>query len=150
MAPTTTRRRLAFFTWIITPTTATIAGYACQRATTIFGGRTWEAWFTRTVPIADGPYKFYGLPGFIVQVADTRGHFVFELTKLRQLASPMPIALPEMGAKFTAKADFVRGKAEYDRTALAQMIANGNIRFTSPEDAERAGCKPNLLKLKQS
>jgi hypothetical protein len=31
------------FTWTITPTMATGAGYACQRAATTFGGRTWEA-----------------------------------------------------------------------------------------------------------
>jgi GLPGLI family protein len=146
----------SLFTWVIAPTTATIAGYACQRATTTFGGRTWEAWFTRAVPIADGPYKFYGLPGLIVKVADTRGHFVFELTKLRQLAPPVAIAPPEAGAKLIAKADFARGKAEYDRTALTQMMANGNIRFTSPEEAEkaklraqeRARRKPNPLELR--
>jgi len=146
----------SLFTWVIAPTTATIAGYACQRATTTFGGRTWEAWFTRAVPIADGPYKFYGLPGLIVKVADTRGHFVFELTKLRQLVPPVAIAPPEAGAKLIAKAELARGKAEYDRTALTQMMANGNVRFASPEDAEkakqraqeRARRKPNPLELK--
>lgn len=146
----------SLFAWVIAPTTATIAGYACQRATTTFGGRTWEAWFTRAVPIADGPYKFSGLPGLIVKVADTRGHFVFELAKLRQLAPPVAIAPPEAGAKLIAKADLMRGKADYDRTALAQMIAGGNIRFASPEEAEkaklraqeRARRKPNPLELK--
>lgn len=128
----------SLFTWVVAPTTATVAGYACQRATTTFGGRTWEAWFTRAVPLADGPYKFYGLPGLIVKVGDTRGHFVFELTRLRPLAPPVAIALPEAGAKLITKADFANGKAEYDRTALAQMMANGNIRFASPEDAEKA------------
>jgi hypothetical protein len=66
------------------------------------------------------------------------------------------IAPPEAGAKLIAKADFARGKAEYDRTALTQMMANGNIRFTSPEEAEkaklraqeRARRKPNPLELR--
>lgn len=126
------------FAWTIAPTTATVAGYACQQATTTFGGRTWEAWFTRAVPIAEGPYKFYGLPGLIVKVGDTRGHFVFELTKLRPLAPPVAIALPEAGAKLITKADFARGKAEYDRTAFSQMMASGNICFNTPEEAEKA------------
>ncbi|MGI4762537.1 MAG: GLPGLI family protein [Janthinobacterium lividum] len=146
----------SLFTWVIAPTTATIAGYACQRATTTFGGRTWEAWFTRAVPIADGPYKFSGLPGLIVKVADTRGHFVFALTKLRQLVPPVAIAPPEAGAKLIAKAELARGKADYDRTVLTQLLASGNIRFTSPEEAEkakqraqeRAHRKPNPLELK--
>jgi GLPGLI family protein len=128
----------SLFTWTIAPTTATVAGYACQRATTTFGGRTWETWFTRAVPIADGPYKFYGLPALIVKVSDTRGHFVFELTKLRQLAPPVAITPPEASAKLITKADFMRGKAEYDRTAFTQMLANGNFRFASPEEAEKA------------
>lgn len=144
------------FTWVITPTTATIADYACQRATTSFGGRSWEAWFTRAVPIPDGPYKFYGLPGLIVKMGDTRGHYVFELTNLRQLAPPVAIEPPKAGARLIAKADFARSKTEYDRTAFTQMMANGNFRFATPEDAEkarlkaqeRARRKPNPLELK--
>lgn len=125
-------------TWAIGPATATIAGYACQRATTTFGGRTWEAWFAREVPVADGPYKFYGLPGLIVKVGDGRGQYVFELVKLTKLATPVPIALPEAGAKAVDKAVFTKGKADYDRTALTQMMASGNVRFNSPEDADAA------------
>ena len=30
-------------TWVVTPTTANVAGYACQRATASYGGRQWEA-----------------------------------------------------------------------------------------------------------
>jgi len=144
------------FAWVITPTTATVAGYACQRATTSYGGRAWEAWFTRAVPVPDGPYKFYGLPGLIVQVGDTRGHYLFELTQLRQLAPPVAIAPPKAGARLIAEAELARGKADYDRTVLTQMMANGNIRFNTPEDAEkarlraqeRARRKPNPLELR--
>lgn len=120
------------FTWAITPATATIAGYACQRATTTFGGRTWEAWFTREIPVADGPYKFCGLPGLIVKVGDERGHYVFKLLRLSKLAAPVPIVLPEAGAKAVDKAVFTKGKADYDRTAFTQMMASGNVRFNSP------------------
>lgn len=126
-------------TWTVTPgTTASIAGYACQRATASFGGRTWEAWFAREVPLSDGPYKFYGLPGLIVKVSDSRQHFVYELLKLRQLPTPAPLALPEAGARPLAKAEFVRGKTEHERTAFEQMMANGNIRFGTPEQQEAA------------
>lgn len=126
------------FNWVISPATASIGGYACQRATATFGGRQWEAWFTRTVPIAEGPYKFYGLPGLIVKVGDARGHYVYELTSLRSLAPPVAITLPEAGAKPIAKAPFLRSKTDYDRTAMQQMLANGNFRFTTPEEAEKA------------
>ncbi len=143
------------FSWTITPATATVAGYACQRATTAFGGRQWEAWFTREVPVGDGPYKFYGLPGLIVKVGDTRGHYLFELTQLRQLVPPVAIAPPEAGAKLITKTEYRRGKAEYERNGLAQLMASGNIRYSSPEAEaaaqqkarERAKRKTNPLEL---
>lgn len=145
----------AALTWTIEPATATIVGYACQRATTTFGGRQWEAWFTREVPVGDGPYKFYGLPGLIVKVGDTRGHYLFELTQLRQLVPPVAIAPPETGAKLITKTEYRRGKAEYERNGLAQLMASGNIRYSSPEAEaaaqqkarERAKRKTNPLEL---
>ena len=143
-------------TWTITPGTATVAGYVCQRATTAFGGRQWEAWFTREVPVGDGPYKFCGLPGLIVKVGDTRDHYLFELTQLRQLVPPVAIAPPKAGAKLITKAEFRRGKAEFERNGLAQLMASGNIRYSSPEAAtaaqqkmrERAKRKTNPLELR--
>ena len=143
-------------TWTITPTTATVAGYACQRATTTFGGRQWEAWFTRAVPVGDGPYKFYGLPGLIVKVGDLRGHYLFELTQLQQLVPPVVIAPPEASAKLITKAEYRRGKAEDERNGLAQLMASGNIRYNSPEAEaaaqqkarERAKRKTNPLELR--
>ena len=81
--------------WTITPATATVAGYACQRAVASYGGRQWEAWFTREVPVSDGPYKFYGLPGLIVKVSDTRQHYVFELAKLSKPTPERLITLPK-------------------------------------------------------
>jgi len=47
-----------------------ILNYKVQRATTEFGGRTWIAWFAKDIPIQDGPYKFYGLPGLIIKLED--------------------------------------------------------------------------------
>lgn len=88
--------------------------------------------------MSDGPYTFYGLPGLIVKVSDTRGYYVFELAQLRKLPAPVAIALPEGGAKPIAKADFLRGKAEYDSANFSQAVANGNLRFSSPEEAQAA------------
>jgi GLPGLI family protein len=65
------------FQWTILPDRKQIAGYMCQKATTTFRGREWEAWFAQQIPVSDGPWKFNGLPGLILQVSDNRNHFVF-------------------------------------------------------------------------
>ena len=47
-----------------------ILGYNCQKATCRFRGRSWTAWFALDVPMSDGPWKFCGLPGLIMEVYD--------------------------------------------------------------------------------
>ena len=59
--------------WQILGDTATIQGLACQAAETYYGGRRYVAWFAPSIPIADGPYVFAGLPGLIVKVSDVKG-----------------------------------------------------------------------------
>ena len=142
--------------WAIGTGTTTVAGYACQHATTAWGGRTWEAWFTREVPIADGPYKFYGLPGLIVQVIDTRQHYTYTLAKLRQLPAPAPLELPDAKSKPIAKAEFLQAKADNARSTADRLLASGNIRFNTPEEEasfrqkarERAKRPTNPIELK--
>lgn len=63
--------------WEILPERKVISGYTCQKAITTFRGRTWEAWFTNQIPFSNGPWKFQGLPGLILQVADNQKHYQF-------------------------------------------------------------------------
>ncbi len=114
--------------WTPTPATATLAGYACQRATTTFGGRQWEAWFTRAVPVSDGPYKFYGLPGLIVKVSDTRQHYVFELAQLTKPTRERLLTLPKKTPTTTDRAAFRRALAAYNADPMGSLAAASNGR----------------------
>src|SRR5690606_34206944 len=49
------------------------------------GGRIYTAWFTQDIPINEGPYKFYGLPGMILKIEDTEKLFQFEAIGLEKL-----------------------------------------------------------------
>lgn len=71
--------------WTIFPETKTIEGFKVQKATTTFGGRNWIAWFTNDIQIQDGPYKFCGLPGLIVNIGDEEGDHVFKLVGSKKL-----------------------------------------------------------------
>lgn len=56
-------------------------GYSAQKAVVHFGGRVWTAWFTKDIPVSDGPYKFSGLPGLIVKLEDDKGDYKFDLVQ---------------------------------------------------------------------
>jgi len=71
--------------WNISAEKAKIGSYNTQKATTEFGGRQWEAWFTSDIPLQDGPYKFHGLPGLIVKVEDTGKNYSWELKGNRKV-----------------------------------------------------------------
>lgn len=64
--------------WEISPEIEDYNGLPVQRATSKIGGRKWTAWFTKEIPLIDGPYKFKNLPGFVVKVMDGEEDYVFE------------------------------------------------------------------------
>lgn len=63
--------------WEIGTDTMTILGYNCRDASIYFSGREYTAWFAQDIPINDGPWKFYGLPGLILQIEDRDKLFKF-------------------------------------------------------------------------
>lgn len=65
----------------------TILGYECQKATCTFRGREWTAWFALDIPISDGPWKFSGLPGLIMEVYDKGEQQYFCINGLQQVAA---------------------------------------------------------------
>lgn len=69
--------------------------YTLQKATTTFGGRTWEAWFAPEIPISDGPYKFNGLPGLIVRIKDSQDHYIFNLRAIEKAPKNSFVEIPK-------------------------------------------------------
>lgn len=79
------------FNWVIQSDRKSIMTYPCQKATTEFRGRKYEAWFTASIPIPEGPYKFGGLPGLILELMDDQQHFVFTCIGIKKLIPSLPI-----------------------------------------------------------
>lgn len=71
--------------WQLHPDTKMIDNYKVQRATADFGGRSWEAWYTSDIAIPEGPYKFRGLPGMILEIYDTKSNFLFQLVEIKKM-----------------------------------------------------------------
>lgn len=70
---------LSNFKWHISKEKKKILKFDCVKATANFRGRNYEAWFTDDIPIQNGPWKFCGLPGFIVSIKDEYNLFSYEL-----------------------------------------------------------------------
>jgi len=89
--------------WEILSDTATVLGYHCQKAQCQWRGRDYEAWFTSEIPINEGPWKFYGLPGLITKLYDTKKHYSFELIGFQEIKEPIDTKIPKDAKKIERK-----------------------------------------------
>lgn len=116
--------------WNITSDTLTVLGYLCQKATSSFHGRDYEAWFTPEIPVNDGPWKLYGLPGLILKAKDTEDLFSFEIIGLEQLQTPVNIDMAEEEYINCSRKDLARVKAKQNG-GMAININGGNVTLVS-------------------
>lgn len=68
--------------WTITKESKEILGMKCKSAITTFRGRTYKAFYTTKIPVSNGPWKFGGLPGLILEVNSTDGEYSWVITEL--------------------------------------------------------------------
>lgn len=59
-----------------------IGAYQCQLARLHFRGRSYEAWFSLEIRVPYGPFKFFGLPGLILEIYDTKREVYFAATSI--------------------------------------------------------------------
>jgi len=72
--------------WKILNETKKIGNFKVQKAITDFGGRHWEAWFSSELPFSEGPYKFRGLPGLILELKDSNENYLFSFVGNKNIA----------------------------------------------------------------
>lgn len=70
--------------WQITDSVKQILDFACQKAVCGFRGRHWTVWFTPDIPISNGPWKFSGLPGLILEAYDTFKDYYYMVNGIKQ------------------------------------------------------------------
>ncbi|MCH4896235.1 GLPGLI family protein [Marinilabiliaceae bacterium JC040] len=90
-----------------------ILGFVCRRADCKFRGRNYIAWFTEEIPLSEGPWKFRGLPGLILEITDTDRVYNFKAIGFKEIKSPIvflkSINKSKKYIKISRK-DFVRDK----------------------------------------
>lgn len=81
--------------WKLLPETKEIKGYLCKKAEIHFAGRDYITWFTDEIPIPDGPYKFGGLPGLILEITSKDGDYHYTVSEIIHKKGNIPPALPK-------------------------------------------------------
>jgi GLPGLI family protein len=119
--------------WTITDEDKEILGYLSKKATAHYLGREWIAYFASEIPINQGPWKLWGLPGLIVEAYDSENLFKFELNGFEQVPNvsivfentrPGGTQFQEIG-----KAEFIRlEKVLYsDFAAFFELMPGGPL-----------------------
>lgn len=109
--------------WELTDSTKTVLGYECILATADYHGRKWNVWFTPEIPLQEGPWKFYGLPGFILEAESVDGQYLFTATGINATDKPItPIYLSDQYEKLS-RVDLWKAK----RTFLDNPLGNINV-----------------------
>lgn len=133
---------------IVSDSVKTILGYKCRKANCSYRGRDYEAWFTPDIPVGVGPWKFSGLPGLIMSVQDTKGHYTFEISGLEK--SDEPIEYIEYNTRSYSRTDrrrFMRINAKASNIGWARYLEANSPTSVSNANMKSAnsGAKYDLL-----
>ena len=112
--------------WLLHPETRQIGGHLCQRATCLFRGREWTAWYATDLPVPEGPWKLRGLPGLIMLAHDAHHEHEWRCTGIYSHC-PQPIVWYDM---------------DWDKTSRVKMremmmwVAQSPITYICERDEE--------------
>jgi len=72
-------QKLPVLAWKLVDSTKIILNFKAQKATLYYKGRYYTAWYTTEIAVPEGPYKFWGLPGLILEIADSKNEYSFSI-----------------------------------------------------------------------
>ncbi len=129
------QEELPNFNWVISTEQKKIWDYTCQKATCDFRGRIYEAWFTTEIPVKDGPWKFHGLPGLILEVYDIQKHYSFVFVGLRDSDANITM-LPRQYTK-SSREKYLKAYKNYIKDPVAFISAASGMKITVNNSSAR-------------
>ncbi|WP_336702133.1 GLPGLI family protein [Chryseobacterium indologenes] len=117
--------------WLIEKEYKTIKGYKCRKATCSYNNKRIIAWFTDEIPISEGPYRFKGLPGLVLEAYDTKEYFHFLLEGLKYTKKPM---IPVDNCIATTYEKFSKKRKEVMDDPVSAFISIFGKRLTKNDD----------------
>jgi len=112
--------------WVLQPERKRFGIYECRRATGVFRGREYEAWYAVDIPIPSGPFKLGGLPGLILEATsfDGKVKFLFSTLEIGQ-NTPGIIRLPSGKQMNMSYAEFIIGERVFNGNLVKEWAAKG-------------------------
>lgn len=114
--------------WEIQPEKKEILGFSAQKAIGSFAGRNYVAWFAPQLPFSDGPYKFNGLPGLILEISDLEDHYHFSLISFQELEKPVGKLLNLDNYKVVSQEELDQFRDDHNRDPLG-AYKNAGVKF---------------------
>jgi GLPGLI family protein len=128
--------------WKILPDKNSILGYSCQKAVCHYRGREYTAWFTTELPFASGPWKFGGLPGLILKISDTKGHYSFEAVGFEKAETEALILFSSDEYRKTDRKNYLKMELDYLRDPIAWINQNTGVKIeglNTPQERKNEG-----------
>lgn len=113
--------------WKIKSDTMRVFNYVCQKAVGQFRGRSYEAWFTPEINISEGPWKFTGLPGLILKVDESKGHYSFSCIGIEKI--DRDILISNSKTQKVSREEYLKLRKQFNEDPLPFM-SDGRNGFT--------------------
>lgn len=120
--------------WELTDSVTNVLGYECQGARCRFRGREWTVFYTEEIPLSDGPWKLYGLPGLIMKASDEKGHYSFECIGIKSKAD-RPITVYQVPFNTVTRDAYYDTKHRYDVNPYGYYEATTGGHITVRDEA---------------
>ena len=132
--------KLNTIAWELLDGTKTILGYKCLQAKGVFKGKLYHAWYANDIPYSDGPWKFNGLPGLILQIDSEDKHLAIKAEKITLNSKNLPtLKTPDFKEAYTWREYVQQQVKEYDqmkksiKSSISESENLTSVNFSMPE-----------------
>lgn len=124
---------MADLIWELGDSIKNVVGYECQNAYADYHGRKWEVWFTPDIPIKDGPWQLFGLPGLIMEATTDDGLYSFEIIGIQECKEPFKPPFEDERYFITKRKSFLKQKdySRKNRAAMVNAMTNGKVNLSN-------------------
>ena len=124
---------MADLIWELGDSIKNVVGYECQNAYADYHGRKWEVWFAPDIPIKDGPWQLFGLPGLIMEATTDDGLYSFEIIGIQECNEPFKPTFEDERYFITKRKSFLKQKdySRKNRAAMVNAMTNGKVNLSN-------------------